>query len=921
MSWFSAARARWQLLFAREATESRMNDEMAFHIEMETDRLVREQKLSREEARRRALVTFGGVTQHKEAMRDARGFAWLGGLSLDFKLGFRMLRKYPGLTIVGGLAMAFAIWVGAVAFQMVMLGTSPTLPLPDGDRIVRIRNYDVAETEPESRVLYEFTLWRQSLSSIVDIGAFRDVTRNVIAADGKGRAVDVAEMTASGFRIAPTRPLMGRVLAASDEKAGAAPVVVLGYDVWRHQFASDPAILGRSVQLGDVFATVVGVMPEGFAFPMAHDLWMPLRIDLLNQTPREGPAITVFGRLAPGASLEMAEAELATIGKRLASEFPATHKHLRPEIGKYTDIFFKMDGSEFWFLASINVFVIMLIILICSNVALLLFARAATRETELVVRSALGASRGRIVMQLFTEALVLGSVAATAGLVLASIAMEQWGGPFLETNLGRLPFWYDFSLSPLTILYSLGVTLLAAAIAGIMPALKITRGLGARLKQATAGGGGVQFGGVWTAIIIIQVAFTVAFPAIAYVEQKELRRIQSFDVGFAADQYLAVQVAMDAPAASAGPADSLYWAARAARYGAALERLRERVSAEPGVRGVTFVDRVPRMFHREALVELDDDAAAAALARRAATHTDHNAVNEVAMAAIHPSYFDVLQTPILAGRAFNLSETPEARTVIVDEGFVERILQGQNAIGQRVRFAPRRLPDGTMEEQPWFEIIGVVRDLGMSYVAHRHRAAGIYFPTNLHVNFPLHMLVHVQGDPMAMSGRVHELTAAVDPTLRLSEISRASEVANRLLWLLGLWMKITAVLIAVALLLSLAGIYAVMSFTVARRTREIGVRVALGASRERLVAAIFRRPLRQVAFGVAGGGTMIAAVALLFSAKIQDAGFRMPEMPSIDQILFLLGYVVLMLIVCLLACVVPTRRALRVEPMEALRAD
>ena len=242
----------------------------------------------------------------------ARGrLAWLGGLSLDFKLGLRILVKYPGLTAVGGLAMAFAVWVGVVAFEMVKVAVNPTLPLPGGDRVVQIRSWDVATSEAESRVVHDFLIWRRTLRSVTDLGAYRDVAHNLVSSDGSAAPVVAAEVTASAFRIAPDRPLLGRTLVAADEDAGAPPVVVLGYHVWRTRFASDPRVIGRSVRLGDGYATVVGVMPDGFAFPVSHELWTALRAESHDRGPLTGPGIRVFGRLAPGATPEAAWRGLA----------------------------------------------------------------------------------------------------------------------------------------------------------------------------------------------------------------------------------------------------------------------------------------------------------------------------------------------------------------------------------------------------------------------------------------------------------------------------------------------------------------------------------------------------------------------------------------------------------------------------------
>ena len=548
MSWLEGSRARLRLLFDRRTAESRMTKEIGFHLDMETERLVREQGLDAVEARRRALVAFGGIERHKEALRDGRGRAWFDAFSLDLKLGGRMLVKYPGLTVVGGLAMAFAICVGTVIFQVLALFLSPSLPLPAGERIVHILNWDVATNDDEPRALYDFVVWRDTLRSVTELGAWRDVTRNLIVAGGDARPVAVAEITASGFRVAGAAPLMGRVLVEADEQTAAPLVAVIGYEVWRTRFASDPSVLGRSVQLGNEHATVVGVMREGFEFPVAHDVWTPLRAEMLNQAPRSGPGVTIFGVLAPGATLETAQAELTTVGRSAAIEQRATHEHLQPRVQSYAKLFFPPpSGEDIGILFSIYVFAVMLVVLVCSNVALLMFARAATRENELVMRSALGANRNRIVMQMFVEALVLGGVAAVVGLVAADVALRNWGMEFLEVNIGRLPFWFDLRVSPGTVLYALGLTVLGSAIAGVLPALKVTRGMGSRMKQAAAGAGGLQFGGVWTAVIVAQVAVTVAFPAVVYMVQWQLRHTQTFDVGFADEEYLAVQIETDAP--------------------------------------------------------------------------------------------------------------------------------------------------------------------------------------------------------------------------------------------------------------------------------------------------------------------------------------------------------------------------------------
>jgi putative ABC transport system permease protein len=835
-------------------------------------------------------------------MRQTERFSWASGFSLDLKLALRMLVKYPGLTIIGGLAMAFGIWFGAVTVQMFSVISSTKLPLPDGDRIVKIQNLDLKTSQDEDRVLYDYQLWRTA-RSITDIGAYIHKSVNLVGTVTSAAPVVTAEITASAFRIAPARPVLGRVLVESDERAGAPPVVVLGHEVWARRFESDPQIVGRNVQLGSGFATVVGVMPEGYAFPVAHEMWLPLRTDVAGLEPRQGVAITVFGRLANGMTLENAQAEVTSFGQRLTAEHPTTHAQIQPHVLPYAQGGVN-NNDELQVMGLTYFFVVALVVVVCSTVALLLFARAAARETELLIRSALGASRGRIVTQLFAEALVLAGGAAVVGLAMAQLALSRLGKPYIEANYDLLPFWYNFNLSPTTVLYALGLAVIGAVVAGVLPARKITRGLGTRLRAGTSGGG-VSFGGVWTLVIVVQVTLTVMFPAVVMLLRAESNRIASKDAGFPTQEYLGVKVAIDGPAAETMTPEAS--ATLATRFSSSMETLRQRLEVEPGVAGVTFVSSLPQDYHAER--------------RLAVESMPEQPLSWVATARIDPSYFTVLQAPIIAGRAFTSGDlSPDARVVIVDQGFADLVMPGRNVIGQRVRIGTSAEVDSNWAELPWYEIVGVVKELGMAFALERSRTAGVYLPIVPGSRTTLNILVRGRGDPLAISPRVRDLAAAVDPALRIEQITRIDQLKTPLLWFLGLWQKIIMGMTAVTLLLSLSGIYAVLSFIVARRTREVGVRVALGASARRVVTALFRRPLTHVSLGVIAGTVLIAVAAIAVQHTEEFAGIQ-PRGLTVGEVALLAGYAILMLGVCTLACVVPTIRALRVQPTEALRAE
>jgi putative ABC transport system permease protein len=834
-------------------------------------------------------------------MAVARRFAWASGLSLDIRLGGRMLAKYPGITLVGGLAMAFAIWFGTVTFEMIGQFIYPTIPLPGGERLVKIQNWDVARSAAEPRVVHDFLIWRDQLRTVTDLGAFRDVPRNLTAPGGEIREVRVAEMTTAGFTLSSVKPLMGRTLNANDERGESPPVVVIGYEVWRDRFGSDPAILGKSVKMGEAFASVVGVMPKGYAFPVAHEAWMPLRVERLERTPRTGVAITVFGRLAEGKSLEDVQAELDLVGRRMSAEFKQTHEHLKPRVAAYADSF--TPGGDMAMQVGINVMIIALLALICGNVALLLFARAATRESELTVRSALGASRGRLVMQLFAEALVLGGVAAALGVAAAALTLRLYGMEYLKVGIGTtLPFWINTDLSPLTVLYAIGLTVLGAVIAGVLPALRVTRGISAKLRQGTAGSG-LRFSGVWTFVIVAQVAATVVLPAIVMLENNEMSRVQTADIGIPAKEYLGMRVETEGPPMGLGT--DVEREAQMNRRAQARQTLSQRVANEPGVLGVTFVSSLPGTSHGGARFQFADSTLVPPGTRVAS------------LAYVDLNYFSVLQAPILSGRAFHSGDlTPGARSVIVDVRFINEAFGGGSPLGRRIRIG--------RSDSSWWEIVGVVKELGMSSPVERGIDPGVYIPVPPGFLDSPYMLIHASGDLLAMSPRLRTIAEAVDPGMRLNEIVRMDLASDDLVWFLKIWRQITSVLTGIAVLLSLAGIFAVLSFTVSKRTREIGVRVAVGASPRRIVSTIFRRPLTQVSVGIVVGAILVGVGSVIVRNHIPDSDMGMHTFKGgmpLGQLAVLVTYSATMLGVCLLACIVPTRRALSVQPTEALRAE
>jgi predicted permease len=847
-----------------------------------------------------------------ERWRDGRrGGVMRVGLSwLDFKLGFRMLVRYPMLTVVGSLAMAFAIAVGAGTFEVIMQMTNPSLPLPDADRIVGLNYWDRTEPGVRAPSSYDALAWREGLRTVEDIGAFRPVQRNLIVDGQVGEPVHAAEISAAAFRVAGVPALMGRVLLDADESPGSPAVVVLGNRLWKTRFGADPAVIGRVVRLGATQATVVGVMPEGFAFPVHQSLWTPLGVSDFAQEPGRGRELRVFGRLAAGVELPEAQAELTTFGSRLAERFPKTYENLKPQVLPYAESFIEIP-QDFLVRAgihSINVFGALFVVVICGNIALLMFARAATREREILVRRALGAARSRIVTQLFTEALVLAAIAAVLGLTATDFALK-WTLATLSTEAEGWPFWIEGGVSATTVTYSALLTLLAAVVAGVGPALKITRtNMDAGLRQASAGAGGIRMGGIWTGVIVVQIAATVLFTAVAYVAQRQAAGIASAKAAFPAEEYLAMRFEMDLDVATHDTTSTLDESFLRS-YEATARELERRMAADARVAGVTLAEQLPLMPAGGGVIELDDVGPGPSVS---------GAELRVAISTVDQDFFEVFQTPILAGRGFAAHDMGAgANTVVVNHLFVDRILAGRNAVGRRIRYRV----EANKEPGPWFEIIGVVADLVPDPEAPMNLdnpAKPLVYHTlgsNRTQSYPLYLAAHVRGsDPTSVLPTLRRIGAEISPALRLTEVQRLDQANNS--DVRG-WKGIASFILlvsAIALVLSLAGIYAITSFTVSRRTREIAVRVALGAQISNVVTTVFRGPFVQVAVGVAMGCVMMGS---LVAVTNRDSDMGAATATRHAALLFAHGTT--MIGVCALACIGPLLRLIRVQPADVLK--
>jgi predicted permease len=885
MSWWSHTREwlRGAMLSRHARAETR--EEMRFHLEMEAAERARVEGIDAAEARRQAMIAFGGEDKHVEAVREARGLGWLSGFSLDMKLGARMLVKYPGLTLAGGLAIAIAVALAASFFEFVLDMVKPRHPLEDPNRVVVVQNIDQATSANEPRSLYDFQVWREEVQTISNLSAATSANYQVTTAAGRFEELRAARVTPSIFAmLGAEQPLLGRTLEDADMQEGAPLAVVLGYDAWQLLFDGDRAAVGRDVRVDDVPGVVVGVMPERFGFPVNQQMWVPLRERARADQRRMGPPIVVYGRLAAGRELEEAQAELATLGRRAAAESPKTHERLVPRVQRLGDA--QGMGA---LVTLMNVPFFLFLIVVCANVSTLVFARTATRASELAVRSALGASRKRLVIQLIAEALVLTCVAAAVGLAAAQWGTKYAMALFWEVQQTAPPYWYDPGLSSTTMMYSFLLVLIAATIIGGMPALKATgRQLRSQIVQAGGGGAGLRFGRVSTAVIMVQVALCVAFLPLALMQAKDMFAWEETASNFPAEEYLSGTVALVDDGFDAATADD------SVRTIALFQQVRQRVSEQPGVMAAAYISRIPGFNHPRTLAQLEADTAVADFVR---------------VAGVDERFLDMVGVKLVAGRLFSPAEyTSGARVLLVEEEWATAVMPGRSPIGQRVRFlGGGDLPSvSDASVVPVYEIVGVITGF----------EEGVNGPgSNVEALEPLRfaagesesvqLYARMNTPPAPRVRDIHSAVTSVDPKIRIHELKPLEEIWRPVLKS-GVYLTagINAVG-AIILMFALVGIYALMSFTVAQRGREIAIRAALGANPRSIVVSIFRRAIMQI-----GGGILAGAAVISFVVAEDPVGLP-----------FVAAVAVLMMFVGISGCLLPARRALRIHPTEALKGQ
>jgi predicted permease len=854
--------------------------------------------LPENEASHQARREFGHIDTHRAEARASRGFQPLDQIRfswLDVKLALRMLVKHPVLSLAAVFALAVGIPVGIAPTHLAKAVEAP-LPGDTENRVRAIRLWNPATSAVDVTGYEDFAFWKAALQSFSMVAAFRTSSYNVASEDGRAASVPGAELSPVAFSILRVAPQLGRPLNATDAEPAAPKVAVLGQDLWNSRFGSDPLILGRSIRIGGEMRTVVGVMPVGFRFPANEQLWLPLLSQSAGVVGALSP-VRIIARLADGISAEQAQAELSARGLPPFANGPESRARLRPEVVPFGLLYLGLPRGgfdaqlEYRFVQLLS-FVLLLVA--CGNVAMLVFARTATRFREMAIRTALGASRARIVSQIFVETLVLAVVAA--GLGVLSIG---WG--LRHVNLAAiggesaLPYWLSLDVTGGDLLRALLFAAISATVAGVIPAIRIT---GKAVHQHMRGKSGVRFGRLTGALVVADIAISVAAIgfALSIADRATVGESDQF-AGIPAAEYLAVQFRMPDDGllngATRGSRDLIE------RTAAAQRALVASLATEPGISGVAVGSALPRMEHQSAPFEVEG------------VDRSPNAPQPwVRMAKVDVGFFEALGHRVVAGRDFTSADVASGRrTAIVNTAFVTRWLEGKNFIGHRVRFPARKGTDSA-----WYEIVGVVGHLGVNMV-NADKGAAVYLPASPGSINPMWIGIHANVSPLSIAPRVREITASVAPDFAVGEVTALNDVHQ------GDWYLVVGVavglivLVGVLVALAASGIYAMLSLSVSERTREIGIRTALGAQRRTVVLMILKRSLVQIGIGAILGLPIAARVVHL---TVGSTAGQSPVM----SVLMAVGLAAsLVLIVGVISCTIPTRRVLAVEASEAMRSD
>ena len=799
----------------------------------------------------------------------------------DIRYGFRSLIKSPGLTLVATLALTLGIGLTTIMFSMVYGVLMKGLSYPNGDRIVEMVRFNAARGENRMATpISDYADFKSQERTVASLAAYYSGTVNVSGKMAPER-YSGSFVTANTFDVTGVKPLLGRTFRAGEDGPGGARLVVISYPLWQTLFGGSRDALGAVLRANGVPYTVIGVMPEGYDFPDNSRIWLPLGMDPVGTKRGDGTWLTVIGLLDPGVAMHQATSDFSAIATRLQHEYKSTNDGIDARVMRYTDAELGPQPRQLIYTMFVAVFFVLLIA--CANVANLLLDRAAHRVKEVGIRTALGASRGAVVRQFLTEALVLslggaafGSIAAYAGIAVFDRVL------YASTDV---PSYIVVRLNAPVLAFTIGIAALAAMFSGLLPAVQSSRtDINEVLKDETRGSSSLRIGKMSRALVIFEIALSCGLLVAAGLTIKSVTNLRTMDPGFRTSHVFTARVGFPGTYTDTVMQREFF------------ERLRDRLETIPGVRSAALTSGLPGVQSDDGSFEVEGG-----------TYATNNDVPNARSYSVSPGFFETFAIRILQGRGITAADRAGAQPVaVVNQAFADKYLGGGDVLGRRIR------QGGRDSSQPWMTVVGLVPST-FTGDQNQPRAPAYFVPLEQHhANF-VSMAAFTDGPPMAITSQVRSAVTSLNPDLPIYWTYTQSEAMARQVWFIRLFGTMFALFGLIALFLAAIGLYAVMSFSVSRRTREVGIRMALGAQTRDVIRMIFRQGVVQIAIGVVFGLAFAATLAQFLSVVLFQVAPRDPAIfGSVALVLAFTG---------LVACLVPALRATMVDPLTALRAE
>ena len=880
MSWWSRAREGWRPA-GRRSRYGEMDEEMRQHVELEAEDLVR-RGVPADEARRRARLAFGGVERYREEGWEARRPRWLEDFARDLRYSVRTLRRSPAFTVMAVLCVGLGIGVTTTIFAVVEAVLLRPLPYPRAEQLVSIYATNPQRDEHGVNISrFDFDSWRQQSKSFGQLGMWTWSTLT-LSGGGEAERLETADVTPNLFPLLGVAPALGRGFLAGEDGGGREHVLLLSWGLWQRRFGGDRGVLGKNVEVDGAPYTVVGVMPQRFAFPAQGQAWRPLVRDPQNDSHGNRFYAGAIGRLRDGTTLEAARAEMGRISRDLQRAYPADNLGWEAELVLLReDLVGNLQRPLLVLLAAVGC----VLLIACANVAHLSLVRGAARSRELAVRATIGAGRGRVLRQLLAESLTLAVAGALFGGALAAVGVRLAGRAFPD----GVPFFVTLGLDARVLAFVAVLAVATGALFGLLPAWRAGDvQLGSALRESTAGAGeGRRRARTRAALVVAEVALSLVLMTGAGLLVKSYLALVGTDLGFHQRGVLSFRVTLP-------KARYPEHAQRVAFY----DQLLARLGALPGVEAAGAAQGTPFSgWDVQGGISIEGRPAPAPGQELVALYQN-----------VAPGYFRTLGVPLLRGCALTArDDNPDAPSVVVNESFVRAAFHDADPLGARLKIGE------ATSEDPWATIVGVVRDY-RHYRLPQPMGPAIYYPIHAWSSRTETLVLRTRlEDPTSLMPAVRDLLGGFDRDAPPYRVETFEQAVARTLWRQRLQGQTLGLFAALALLLSVVGLYGVVAYSVAQRRREIGVRVALGATRRQVVGVIVGQGARLVLRGIA-----IGLVVSLFATRL--LADLLYEVRPHDLATFV-AIPLLLAVVALVASWLPAMAAARVAPQAALRAE